>query len=418
MNWLTAVRTETRTPLLQVGKSALAGIVTWIVCILIFPAQVPVFGAIAALFCVQPSVFQSLSKAVERLVGVVAGVVVSSALILVFGQHTSWLFAVVIALSLLLGWALRLTSPSSTQIAITGMLVMALGASDPAYAVERIVETLIGAVIGTVVNLLIAAPILDAPVHLAVTELGRNTAAALDRLADSLTTPRDPAWLADMLKRSRALRDERSQSRPIVRAGEESLRLNPRRARRRPQLERDIATLERLDPVLFRVRGMTRTVCDHYSPALASDPIIADIAEQLRRAAHDVRVLARVRNRDAAAPGTAGGADANATAAADDRAEDADAAAAPADTALPALTSQLRVATPPANWIVIGALLEDLRRVHEELSSTEAERDSAGPEHEPEPEPDSAQPQRDGAQPARPAPGQTPADAKDLPGAS
>jgi hypothetical protein len=85
---------------------------------------------------------------------------------------------------------------------------------------------------------------------------------------------------------------------------------------------------------------MARAVRDHWHPGLTQEPAVAGIAEELRRAAHDLRLLVE--------PG-------------------GDIAAAGRD--LPALTRPLVVATPPTrDWIMIGALLEDLRRVREEIS--------------------------------------------------
>ena len=54
------------------------------------------FAAIAALLVVQPSLNQSLGKALERSVGVIAGVVIASALALAFGQST-WVVVLAVA---------------------------------------------------------------------------------------------------------------------------------------------------------------------------------------------------------------------------------------------------------------------------------------------------------------------------------
>ena len=353
------VLSERRAPLLQVGKSAAAAVAAWFVCLALYPGQAPVFGAIAALICVQPSVALSVLKGIERMIGVIAGVALSYVGLLVFGE-SGWLFVGVIIAALLLGWALRLTSPSTNQVAISGLLVLALGASNPEYALERIVETAIGAAIGTIVNVLVAAPSAVAPVHRAVTALGQHTAACLDRLADALTERRDAAWLDDMLQKARSLRGERIALRQTISAGEESLRLNPRRGRQRGLLQHDVELIARLDPVALKVRGMTRTVRDNYSPSLLADPTIAEIAEELRRAAHDLRLLARLPDE----PGPAGP---------------------PATAELPALTSPLVVARPPRNWIVVGSLLEDIRRIREEILRGEEgeEGDVTGPARAP-----------------------------------
>ena len=52
--------------------------------------------------------------------------------------------------------------------------------------------------------------------------------------------------------------------------------------------------LERLSPIVTQVIGMTRAFVDHYDEALADEPTVRAIAEQLRRAAHDVRLAVHI----------------------------------------------------------------------------------------------------------------------------
>ncbi|HEU4757930.1 MAG TPA: aromatic acid exporter family protein, partial [Agromyces sp.] len=100
-------RATKRAPLLQVLKSAVATVVAWLLAGWLIQGQLPVFAAIAALLVVQPSVNQSLGKAIERSVGVIAGVVIASLLGLVFGP-SSWVILVAILVSMLAAWAARL----------------------------------------------------------------------------------------------------------------------------------------------------------------------------------------------------------------------------------------------------------------------------------------------------------------------
>lgn len=96
--------------------------------------------------------------------------------------------------------------------------------------------------------------------------------------------------------------------------------------------------------------GMTRAFYDHYDDGLAEEHAVAGIAEQLQRAAHDVRLLLR------RAPVT----------------EE------PATSTIPALTAPLSLGAPEGeHWILIGSLLEDLRRVHGELQDAAEQHDGA-----------------------------------------
>jgi len=94
------------------------------------------------------------------------------------------------------------------------------------------------------------------------------------------------------------------------------------------------------------VIGMTRAVYDRYDATLVAEPTVRAISEQLRRAAHDVRRVVRRTNPDPAHPVTE---------------------------SIPALTAPLAVGAPSSgHWIVVGSLLEDLRRIHETLADEEA----------------------------------------------
>ncbi|WP_308116502.1 aromatic acid exporter family protein [Leifsonia poae] len=67
------IRTSTRVPFLQVAKTAIAMILAWVTASVFVPGNLPVFATIAALLVVQPSVNQSVGRAIERSLGVIVG---------------------------------------------------------------------------------------------------------------------------------------------------------------------------------------------------------------------------------------------------------------------------------------------------------------------------------------------------------
>lgn len=336
----TAVRSAKRAPLLQVVKSAVATIGAWLIAGWLIPGPLPVFAAIAALLVVQPSVNQSLAKALERSVGVVVGVVIAVLLTLLLGQQ-SWVVLLAIVVAMLVAWAFRASPGTGNQVAISAMLVLALGSSNPQYALDRILETLIGAVIGIIVNALIVPPVLVAPARRDLELLSRELAASLDRLAAALPVQQSREQLHELMLQARLLRPMRDAADAAITAGEESLALNPRRSSHRDELQALRALLDTLSPIVTQVIGMTRAYFDHYDDGLGGEPTVRAIAEQLRRAGHDVLLTAHLTG--SVVP---------------------DALTSP----IPALTAPLQV-KPPASthWILIGSLLEDLRRIRGEL---------------------------------------------------
>ncbi|MEV8218259.1 FUSC family protein [Microbacterium sp. NPDC077391] len=339
MRFPAAIRAARRAPLLQVLKSAAATIAAWLIAGWLIPGPLPVFAAIAALLVVQPSVNQSLSKALERSAGVILGVVIAVLLSLLLGAQ-SWVVLAAVVVAMLAAWSLRASTGTGNQVAISAVLVLALGSSNPDYALDRILETLIGAAVGFVVNVAVVPPVLSAPARRDIGMLGRELAASLGRLADALPITRTPAQLQELMLEARLLRPMKDAAEASLTAAEESLALNPRRGRHRDDLDQLRDVFDRLSPVVTQVIGMTRAYIDHYDDSLATDPTVRAIAEQLHRAGHDVRLAVR------------------------EAEDEPDARTAP----VPALTTPL-VVRPPASdhWILVGSLMEDLRRIHGEL---------------------------------------------------
>ncbi|MFV4913909.1 aromatic acid exporter family protein [Microbacterium lacticum] len=336
MNW--SLRAARRSSLLQVVKSAVATGAAWLIAGWLVGGPPPVFAAIAALLTVQPSISQSFGRGVERTVGVIAGVIVASAIGLLLGSGF-WAVALAVSCALLVAWALRATPGTANQMAISAMLVLALGTATPGYALDRILETAIGAVIGLIVNLAIVPPLALGPARERVAVLTGDTAAALDRLGDALLTPQDAASLDDLLTRARELRGSVTVAETALADARESLALNPRRRRRSDEVTALETDVRRLFAITTQLTGMTRAFVDDYDDTIAVDRQAAAIAEQLHRAAHDLRL--------AAATGEVAVADEP-----------------------PALTRPLEVVTaPPTHWMLIGSLLVDLRRIHDSLAA-------------------------------------------------
>ena len=146
----------------------------------------------------------------------------------------------------------------------------------------------------------------------------------------------------------RRLRDAAGSD--ITRAGD-SLMLNPRGAKHRDLLDRDKDFLASLTILVTRVLGVARAIRDHYDVDLSDNPVVRSVATELARAGHDVRLLARHRQ-DPGGTGMPGGSDRM-----------------PITAELPALTAPLLISKPhPEHWILIGSLMEDLRRIREVIT--------------------------------------------------
>jgi uncharacterized membrane protein YgaE (UPF0421/DUF939 family) len=318
-------------------------ILAWVIAGAFLPGELPIFATIAALLVVQPSVNQSVGRAIERSIGVIVGVLIAYAIGLAFGT-TSWIVLLAVVVSLVVAWALKLTPGTTNQVPITAMLVLSIGATSPDYAYARVIETIIGAIIGVVVNITIVPPVLLAPAHASVLRLGNELAATLDRLADALGKKQTPATLDELLLEARLLRPMETKADAGLTQARESLTLNPRQTKHRHLLERDEELFARLRPIVTQALGMTRAYHDRYDDSIAGEPALAAVAEELWRSAHDLRLLARDPDAPPSEPAT--------------------------ETAgIPVLTAPLVLSTPdPRHWILLGSLVEDLRRIHDEIT--------------------------------------------------
>lgn len=340
MRILAAFRASKRSPILQLAKSAVAIALSWIAASALLGVPAPIFAAIAALLVVAPSVNQSFVKGIERTIGVIIGVVIASVIGAIAGA-AGWVVLVAIAIALFVAWLIKATATTSNQVAISAMLVLALGGTTQEYAIDRILETLIGAIIGVAVNAFIIPPIMLEPARQSIALLGGELAASLVRLADVLEAPSAPGEREGLMIQARLLRPMSDAAFSAIEEAAESLKFTPWRSRARTELTEMRELLQRrLAPIATQTLGMTRALTERYEPSLPEEPAAIAIAEQLRRAAHDVRLAVHLAEVDPA----------------------------PMTSAIPALTAPLDVRAPRSgNWVLIGSIMEDLRRIRGEL---------------------------------------------------
>jgi hypothetical protein len=344
VSFVSNLQEKKRTPFLQVAKTALAALAAWFLAIVIFGENQPIFAAIAALIVVQPSINQSLGKALERSVGTVLGVAIAFGATLAFGP-SGWIVLVAVVAAILIAWSLKLTPGTASQIALSAMLVLALGTVTPTYAFDRILETILGAAVGIIINALIVPPVALEPANRAVSELGVNVAHILEDISAVLTRPTSYAVLNDIYLRSRALRGEYNTARATVARAQESLRFNARRNKHTLTIENDVMLMDILAVLVTRTMGLSRAVRDHYDDSVIAEKSIQAIAEEFSRAGHDLRLL--VRNAGLPAITTPH----------------------PDTSEIPALTAPITVVKPSLhNWVLIGFLMETLRLVRSEIT--------------------------------------------------
>jgi uncharacterized membrane protein YgaE (UPF0421/DUF939 family) len=216
-----------------------------------------VLAPLTALLVAQATLFHTIRAAVQRVVGVTAGVLAAVA-VAAYVPFSWWVLGLLIAGTLGLGLALRLRE-DILEVPISAMLIFSVDSH--AAATSRITETLVGAAAGLAAGLAFA-PVRVQPAKDAIGDVSRQMADLLGQMADGLAEAPDPRRATEWLERTRALRGEIERLDDALSQAEESIRLNPRRlvaANPAAGLREGVDTLER---AATDMRVLARSVVD------------------------------------------------------------------------------------------------------------------------------------------------------------
>ena len=340
-----------RVTTLQVVKTGLAALLAWEAARRLLGEEQPVFAALTAMLVLQITVRQSVRQAVEEVVAVVAGVVVATGLASALGLN-AWTVGLVVTAGLVVGRVLRLGPQGAVQVPVAALLVLVLGTESDLIA-SRVADTVLGAVVGVLVNVVVAPPVRVRPLETAVDALARDVADLLATLAGRVATPYDAAQARAWLVVSRELPGRLAAARDALDGAADSLRFNPRQRDLDLRLARLAEALVALEHVVLQVRGVTRTVYEMARDAVGPVRLPEVYADVLRGSSAVVMAYRDVVCQDAAP---------------DDprRARLVEAVAA----AQGSVAEAVRLGRPDAGddrWLPLGGMLSDLDRVRKEV---------------------------------------------------
>ena len=209
----------------------------WVIAFAAFPKLDPLLAPLTAMLTVQVTAKATLVRGVQQVSGVIVGVLAAFAVSNALGFH-AWSIGLIVFFSLLVGRGLRLGT-QATQIATTGLLVLSLGGSKGnVYAGERVLTTLIGAAVGTLITLatpsrrdLIAAGV-------ALAGVADDTGDLLHDIAGGLRSGDEAQRHVTLwLHRARVLNQELYAEHEMLHAAQDGTRLAPRPIRDPERLE-------------------------------------------------------------------------------------------------------------------------------------------------------------------------------------
>ncbi|MGY1696184.1 MULTISPECIES: FUSC family protein [unclassified Geodermatophilus] len=261
----------------------------------------PLIAALTALLVVQATLSSTLVNGVQRVLSVVCGVALAVLFVAVVGLSW-WSLAALVAAAIVVGQLLRL-GPHLVEVPISAMLVLGVGASGAgAVGSDRVLETLLGAAVGMLVNVVFPPAVQTRYAVRSVERFAGEIAALLDDAAAVLaagpvTAERSTRWLQDARRLNRHVP---RLDRALTHA-EESRRLNVR-ALRSPWATAGMrAGLDALEYTSVSLRTLFRAIDDAtrertgvHDDAEYADTVRRTTASLLARMSTVVREFGRV----------------------------------------------------------------------------------------------------------------------------
>jgi hypothetical protein len=245
----------------RTAKTTLAAVLAYLLAAAMLGDQpAPLLAPLTALLVAQLTIFETVMSGVERVGSVVAGVLVA-VLVSQFVGLTWWSLGIVIFAALAIGTVLHL-GDHTLEVPISAMLVLAVAGQAGTAALDRVTETLIGAVTGVVVSFLLRPPVYVQPAGDAIGELASAMAELLSSMGEELTEGWSSGQARAWADRARDLDRPLRAARIALARGEESLRLNPRQRRVREGASSLRAALAALEHGAVQVRAVTLDLAD------------------------------------------------------------------------------------------------------------------------------------------------------------
>ncbi|MFJ8584480.1 aromatic acid exporter family protein [Streptomyces sp. NPDC093595] len=221
------VRRTTEPVAAQTIRSTAAAVISFVVALAVLPDQpAPLTAPLTALLVVQVTLYSTITTGIRRVNSVVVGVLIAIGFSALVGL-TWWSLGLTIFTSLIIGRFVRVDE-FVPEVAISAMLV--LGVSQIAsMAWHRVLETLIGAGVGLLFNLLFAPPVWVQSAGASIDGLARAMGRMFRTMGDEVGAGHIPfAHAAARLHEARRLDHDIVEVDASLRQAEESLMLNPR----------------------------------------------------------------------------------------------------------------------------------------------------------------------------------------------
>nr|WP_232268740.1 FUSC family protein [Streptomyces gobiensis] len=206
-------------------RSTAAATIAYVVAVRVSSEPAPLTAPLTALLVLQVTLYTTLTTGIRRVNAVVAGVLIAIGFSALVGL-TWWSLGLIILASLIVGRFVHV-GEFLPEVAISAMLVLGVTQVGGA-ARDRVLETLTGAVVGLLFNVLFAPPVWVSTAGESIQDLSRRMRQLLLHIGAQPTSPTRVEQAAARLHEARRLDHDIANVDAALRRAEDSVRLNPR----------------------------------------------------------------------------------------------------------------------------------------------------------------------------------------------
>lgn len=285
----------------QALRIAVAVTVSWAVGAWISPSTFGIFAPLTTLMVIGASPWSALGLSVQRILGTAGGVLVAS-LWVNWVDISWWSVLIAMVVSLLVASRLPLSLGGQFQIPVAVLFVFALGPGSWDRDLWRIIDVVIGGVIGILAVYLPPSRPKPEKFEAALQSYREDICGLLSTVAaecGSHTTSIPAGTSHGFVMQSRGLRSAAEKARTELVSLAESHAFNPRGRRLRGDLEDDAIRLRRLSGMGVQIRGIAGAANLQYD---RSGEAPALTPERFASLMEDLEALARATLGEAGAP--------------------------------------------------------------------------------------------------------------------
>jgi hypothetical protein len=277
--------------LILAAKTALAVGIAWAVAPHIpgVAGEFPYYAPLGALVSMYPTLMGSAKTGLQTLLGLGAGIVLATAVIMTTGPSW-WSIPVIVGIGVILsgsGWF----GAGREYVPMAALFVLIIGGPEAdAYSLGYLVQMAVGVVTGLVVNVVVAPQLTSVAAGTRILALQHRLADQLRQLGDALESESPPAH-AEWLRSSEELDVTAREVRVELQEADESRRGNPRALLHRRDVRTDHERLAALDQIVFHVRDISSVLADtiwERPGAFGLDPDLTPPLRDACRAVADV----------------------------------------------------------------------------------------------------------------------------------